>query len=389
MIKRFFSKIYHGIVFLLYSLLYFVLFPFARLAYRRKHVWLINERGYDARDNGMHFFKYVSNNHPEIRAYYAITKDSPDRNNLDGYNNIIRFGSLKHIFLFAGAEAKISSQVFGYAPNRYFVKLLEKHHLPGKNIGLKHGIFKNIHPNYFKNNSHLDLVICGAKPEFDFVKANFGFEDSEVVYCGLARFDNLATTDVLNQILIMPTFRIPLSGLTTEEFMETDYYKNWDIFLKELDEKTSQLQGFRIVFYLHAVFQKFISAFEGKYNNITIANFADYDVQTLLNESKILVTDYSSVFFDFAYMRKPIVFYQFDQEFYETNHYQKGYFDYKLNGFGKVFASYNECFDELVHILNKQCKLDPLYVERVDSFFTLPKDHNNCSRIYEEIKRII
>ena len=26
-----------------------------------------------------------------------------------------------------------------------------------------------------------------------------------------------------------------------------------------------------------------------------------------------MVTDYSSVFFDFAYMKKPIVFYQFDE----------------------------------------------------------------------------
>ena len=28
----------------------------------------------------------------------------------------------------------------------------------------------------------------------------------------------------------------------------------------------------------------------------------------------MLITDYSSVYFDIAYMRKPIIFYQFDEE---------------------------------------------------------------------------
>lgn len=389
MFKRLLSKIYHGFIYVFYLCLYFVVFPFAYFFCRRKHVWIINERGYDARDNGMHFFKYVKDNHPEIRAYYAIKKASSDCKNLVGYKNIVRFGSLKHIFLFSGAQARISTQVFGYAPNNYYVKLMEKHHLPGKNIGLKHGIFKNIHPNYFKNNSHLDLVICGAKPEFDFVKSNFGFTENEVAYCGLARFDNLGTINAINQILVMPTFRIPLSDLTLEDFIKTDYFRKWDALLNKLDEGINNLLNYKVVFYLHAVFQKFISAFEGKYKNIEIAKFADYDVQTLLNESKVLITDYSSVFFDFAYLRKPTIFYQFDEGFFSSNHYQKGYFDYRLNGFGKVFVNHSQCYHELVSILKRDCRLEQTFLERANRFFTLPNDRMNCYRIFKEILRVL
>lgn len=41
-----------------------------------------------------------------------------------------------------------------------------------------------------------------------------------------------------------------------------------------------------------------------------------YDVQQLLKESLLLITDYSSVFFDMMYMNKPVIFYQFDENQY-------------------------------------------------------------------------
>ena len=43
-----------------------------------KKIWLINERGWDAGDNGLVFYKYIKKVHPEINAYYVITKDSYD-----------------------------------------------------------------------------------------------------------------------------------------------------------------------------------------------------------------------------------------------------------------------------------------------------------------------
>ncbi|MDY6378382.1 MAG: hypothetical protein SPL17_06810, partial [Bacteroidales bacterium] len=38
-------------------------FPLALILYGRKKYWLISEVAFDARDNGIHFFKYISNNH--------------------------------------------------------------------------------------------------------------------------------------------------------------------------------------------------------------------------------------------------------------------------------------------------------------------------------------
>ena len=39
-------------------------------------IWLISERGFDARDNGFVFYKYLRTKHPEINSYYIIDGNS-------------------------------------------------------------------------------------------------------------------------------------------------------------------------------------------------------------------------------------------------------------------------------------------------------------------------
>ena len=45
-------------------------------------VWLISERGDDARDNGYAFYEYMKKNHPEIAFKYIISKKSQDFNRI-------------------------------------------------------------------------------------------------------------------------------------------------------------------------------------------------------------------------------------------------------------------------------------------------------------------
>ncbi len=55
----------------------------------------------------------------------------------------------------------------------------------------------------------------------------------------------------------------------------------------------------------------------------------------ILTDSSLLVTDYSSVFFDFAYMDKPVLYFWFDDENFFAQ-YEKGYFNCRKDGFGPV-----------------------------------------------------
>lgn len=51
--------------------------------------------------------------------------------------------------------------------------------------------------------------------------------------------------------------------------------------------------------------------------NINVIDLTDYkNINDLFKVSDVLVTDYSSVFFDYMLLNKPIIFYQYDQELY-------------------------------------------------------------------------
>ena len=49
----------------------------------------------------------------------------------------------------------------------------------------------------------------------------------------------------------------------------------------------------------------------------------------------MLITDYSSIFFDFGYLNKPVIYSHFDYNEYRANHFRKGYFDYIKNEMSK------------------------------------------------------
>lgn len=68
--------------FLWYFLNYFMaaaVAPVFRNREEYRHLWLISERGTDAQDNGLYFYRYLRREHPEVNACYLLSEDSPDR----------------------------------------------------------------------------------------------------------------------------------------------------------------------------------------------------------------------------------------------------------------------------------------------------------------------
>jgi len=105
-------------------------------------------------------------------------------------------------------------------------------------------------------------------------------------------------------------------------------------------------------------------------------------------ESSLLVTDYSSVFFDFAYMRKPILYFWFDEEKFFATQYDKGYFGCRKDGFGRVVKTKGEVVNFLINKLENGMKNDEVYSERADKFFG-EEISCRCEKTYREILNII
>lgn len=370
-------------------MLCYLLFPVALWKYKGREIWLIAERGTDARDNGYHFFKYLRQHHPEIETYYVITEDSADRDKVAALGDVVKYGSLQHYLMFVAAKYKISTHVFGFVPNlRFSVRLLTLLPRYGKRILLKHGIIQNDSPILYREKTALDLFICGAKKEYDHVAANFHYTN-EVKYTGLARYDALHDAEVKDQILLMPTWRLYLSKAAEAELVHSEYVKRWNAVLRDskLQEALKANQK-TLVFYPHyEVQKKFLHLFTSNDPSVVVADFDHYDVQQLLKESQLLITDYSSVFFDFAYMKKPCVYYQFDEAEFFSGHYHRGYFDYREMGFGEVLTDHDALVDTIISYLESNCRPKVEYARRMAEFFPL-HDAHNCDRIYEEIAKL-
>ena len=118
-------------------------------------------------------------------------------------------------------------------------------------------------------------------------------------------------------------------------------------------------------------------------DRIEIADWKKYDIQDVLKRSALMITDYSSVFFDFAYMRKPVLFYQFDEKEYRQRQYGQGYFNYRDTVLGKWTDDESSVMEYLEKSLVDGMSLVDESVIR--EFFPL-WDKNNSERIYNAIK---
>jgi len=350
------------------------------------NTWLISERGNDARDNSYHLYMYIKKNHPEIDIRYVIKKESSDFLKINDTGSIIEYGSKEHYLLFLTAGKLISTHIMGYSPNMSLFWRLDKLKLlkiKGKKIFLQHGITQNYIEIMTSKVSKMDLFICGAKPEYDFILNNFGYDKNIVKYTGFSRYDNLVSNEK-NQILLMPTFRKWLNY--ESNFIDSDYYEKYnEILNNEKLDKMLEERKMKLIFYPHYEIQKNIHLFNTKFKNIIIADFKNYDVQKLLIESKVLITDYSSVFFDFAYMKKPVIYYQFDIDRFRKNHYDEGYFKYDKDGFGPVVNNLNSLVLEIGNSIDKG--VSDFYLKKINNFFEFD-DKNNSKRIFEEINKL-
>lgn len=355
-----------------------------------KDLWLVAERETEARDNGYWMFKYIVEEHPEINVRYIIKKDSPDYKKLLPWKDlIVEASSYQHYMLMWKVKYCVGTHYHTYFPYRIsriqlLVDILKRINKQCKIIWLQHGVIKDDFPVLHKNKKNFDIFICGAKSEYDFVKSTFEYPDDIVKYTGLARFDLLHDVQVKKrQILVMPTWRL---WLNETNFDESNYYLEFSRLLKNkrlhlLLEK----YNLKIIFYPHFKCQKFISYFKNLNipRNIVIADCVHYDVQQLLKTSALLITDYSSVFWDFAYMNKPHIYYQFDEDEFRKRHYSRGYYDYH-NGLGEWTADLDDLISKIEKLAINDMNIYDKYKSQVNFHFPL-RDQLNRERIFNEI----
>ena len=363
--------------------------------FRMRKIWIVSDRCIGAGDNGEAFYGYVRHK-KSVNAYFAINSDSPDYRRLSesGFK-LLPIGSKKYKKKFLLAD-KIISAHFDHGElhpisTPYLNDIIAKK----KHVFLQHGITKDdVSHFYSRKKQKIDCFITAARPEYLSIvnNANYFCDDDIVKLTGFPRYDKLrSATEKI--ILIMPTWRNNLvyfgvdskGGKVSDDFLNSYYYKFYHDLLsnKQLHEKAKE-SGYKIYYFPHFNMTATNDYFdEVKDVKIIAGNERNYN--NMFSIADIMVTDYSSTAFDFAYLRKPIIYCQGDrEEFFATHTYTKDYFDYDKDGFGRVTSTVSETIEELTRLIDKDCKIDEEYLKRIDDFFAF-NDNKNCERVYKAI----
>ena len=374
-------------------LYYHILKPF-----KRRKLWIISDRIVKADDNGEALFCYLQKHCPlNTKVIFAISKDSTDYARMSQIGQCVDAMSFRHKLLHLLCDVNISSAADGVTVNPY-----DGHHdalrdllVHQKFIFLQHGITVNDLSGWLNryNKNIYGFVTAAVRERNSIVDGSYHYSSERIWLTGFPRHDRLYHKEK-NVITVMPTWRKYLmKGIdnttgrwtVSDLFYGSGFYRFYnrllsdDRLLRFLEEHEYTLQ-----FFPHPTLQPVL----GSFDHDTRVRFmpASSSYRDIYAESRLVVTDYSSASYDFSYLRKPVIYCQFDrEEFYSGDHVcEKGYFDYGEDGFGEVVHDLESTIDLIMEYVSSGCELKEKYRKRIDDFFAF-NDQDNCRRVADKI----
>lgn len=348
-------------------------------------IWLVGEVPYKAQDNGLHFFRYLRTEKPRLRAHYVIDAHSPDKEKVLPLGNVIDHASRRHILY-----SLLASRLVGSHHAEYLFASRDRpvsRRTRGVRVFLQHGItaMKNVTPIYARQRTFelpAERFLVTSALEQRIVMEDYGYRRSQVPITGFARFDALFSDsgEVGPTVLVMPTWR---EGLRADTFLDSEYFRHWHGFLTDhrLIDALDR-HGLRITMVLHPNLRTFAEFFE--LPHVNLVRQEDVDVQQVLTSSRVLITDFSSVAWDFSFLRRPVLFFQFDPEMLTGS--RAPHIDLAEQLPGPVIASVDRLVSELVELVEAECAMPEEYWRRSQMFLKY-RDDSNCERIYRAVDR--
>lgn len=372
------------------KILNFLLRPY----YSRQKIWLFIDKIYKGGDSSEYMYRYAEKQKDGIKKYYLLDKDSADyaRMKKEGYRPLIR-GSLKHRLIFLNADMVIASNSTVFAFNDYsferslpirgdvhFDVACVQHGMSVQKIAIAQQRLRDNTRLYFCASKY--EIENLSKPVYDYI----GYDALKLT--GVPRYDGLKN-HAQKIIVISPTWRmqsaLPVSkneGVARDfnpNFKETNYYKVYNSLINDPRLLTAaQKYGYRIQYVLHPIVSPQHDDFTKNEFVEIIPSIGNMSYEKIFCEGALMVTDFSGVQFDFAYMRKPVIYLHHEDI---PQHYEEGTFHYTTMGFGEICHTNEELIDVLCEYMKNDCVMPEMYRKRADDFFAF-SDNHNCERIY-------
>lgn len=362
----------------------------------KRRIWLTNDKLYKGGDCGEYFYRYAKDNKDGIEVYYVVNRDSLAMKQLKAEGlKPVAWKSARHRLLFLNSEMIMATHAGVYSYNSfggmmgvYFRGLFKM-----QTACIQHGLsIQGLEPYQNRVKDNTKLYFCASKYEIENLSSpSYDYPDKSVFHLtGIPRFDGLHDKHK-KQILITPTWRHylampPVMGSTrpyNPDFKKSAYFREMDKLLH--DEKVlsaAREKGYTILYLLHPTFTAQLKDFDlaGIEDVVSVVPATGVNYEQLLTESALMVTDFSGVQYDFAYQKKPIIYFHHKDI---PAHYSTDFFNYETMGFGEIARTSEQMRDGLTRYILNDCQIEPKYIERAQSFFA-HMDFSNSARIYAD-----
>lgn len=240
---------------------------------------------------------------------------------------------------------------------------------------------------------NIDIFVSPSKFNTQVIRRAFGYE-GEILECGSPRMDCLLNKNNFRDkicgyykidpkskiVLYAPTFR--KSSIGDEGSPVTSFEKydiKWEMIRESLEKRFGG--SFVLLYRFHHMLYRFAESRMAYPDAINVTLYPD--VQELLGAADVLITDYSSIMWDFSLQRKPVFLYQNDVDEYIRD---RGFYS-DIEEWPYIKARTSEELSEKILGFDNDKYVTELnqFLEKYGTF----DDGHACERTIEHISRML
>ena len=283
----------------------------------RKNVNLYYEKLSEKAEEGTFELCKMTQDRKESKNYFIIDSNSIYYDKIKSESFVVKKYSFKYYWLIYTGDNCIATETPMHlnilrSNNKYLRKALYNK----KFIFLQHGItyLKSQTNGAFRvgKEAEPDFMAASGELESDAICEQTGLTEDRILKTGLIIFDHVKYNHIDNKsddtVMVMLTHKPYEEHL--EDFKETSYYKN---VIDVYNTVSKYVPKEKIMIVPHPKVLPLIDDLDIK-NNFWLGPISE-----ILEKSKLLITDYSSVSFNSFYQGAGVIFYQNDLSTYEAN----------------------------------------------------------------------
>lgn len=326
------------------------------------------------------FYEYMDHEHPEYKCIWSMVDE---RTPINGNGKTVRRKSLKYHYYMATSKYFINNVNFmdSYEKRKKQIEIQTMHGTPLKTLGLdvpgELPTQKDVDKFLRKCNRWNYLVVQSQKAE-QITSSCYAFK-KEFLRTGYPRNDILFEKNNSRDIAeIKRKLGIPVDKKVVMYAPTWRVRNQFNLNMDIQDLKSRLKDDYVMMLRIHPFS---VNGLDENLLDDFIFNASNYpSVEELYLISDIVITDYSSVMFDYAILNRPMLFYTYDLEDYRDT--LRGFnFDFVAEAPGPLLKSSKEVVDAIVDI-DRVSKENDQALQKFRKKFCEYEKGNACEQIY-------